>query len=121
MPQDRVSEFASLSPIRLLEETERAVNPDLQETHQALVELSKKLTATNQVCVHSLVSMYRTEMYLYLQKTRNLENDLKRAAGLMKGLERDVERIRQVMELTKEALSLLMNRRFICLCSGKPD
>ena len=117
MPQDRVSEFASLSPIRLLEETERAVNPELQKTHQALVTLSKKLTATNQVFANNVVSMYRTGVCL--QRTRNLENDLKRATGLMKGLQTDVERIRQVIELIKEAsCSFVCIGRSFALCPG---
>ena len=46
MPQDRVSEFAKLSPIQLLEETEKAVgDPDLPIQHRQLVERSKELKA----------------------------------------------------------------------------
>jgi hypothetical protein len=46
LPQDRVSEFAKLSPIQLLEETEKAVgDPDLPVQHRQLVERSKELKA----------------------------------------------------------------------------
>jgi len=46
LPQDRVSEFAKLSPIQLLEETEKAVgDPDLPIQHRQLVERSKELKA----------------------------------------------------------------------------
>ncbi|TVU40978.1 hypothetical protein EJB05_14464, partial [Eragrostis curvula] len=45
LPQDR-SEFAKLSPIHLLEETEKAVgNPDLPVHHHQLVAISKELKA----------------------------------------------------------------------------
>jgi hypothetical protein len=41
-----VSEFAKLSPIQLLEETEKAVgDPDLPVQHRQLVERSKELKA----------------------------------------------------------------------------
>ena len=41
-----MSEFAKLSPIQLLEETEKAVgDPDLPVQHQQLVERSKQLKA----------------------------------------------------------------------------
>jgi hypothetical protein len=46
LPQDRVSEFAKLSPIQLLDETEKAVgDPDLPVQHRQLVERSKELKA----------------------------------------------------------------------------
>jgi len=41
-----VSEFAKLSPIQLLEETEKAIgDPDLPVQHRQLVERSKELKA----------------------------------------------------------------------------
>lgn len=44
LPQDRVCEFAKLTPVQLLEETEKAVgDPQLPIRHRALVEKSKEL------------------------------------------------------------------------------
>ncbi|CAN6485956.1 unnamed protein product [Victoria cruziana] len=44
LPQDRVSEFAKLSPIQLLEETEKAVgDPELPVKHHTLVDKSREL------------------------------------------------------------------------------
>ncbi|MQL85554.1 hypothetical protein Taro_018093, partial [Colocasia esculenta] len=44
LPQDRVCEFAKLTPTQLLEETEKAVgDPDLPIQHRALVEKSQEI------------------------------------------------------------------------------
>uniref|UniRef100_A0A0E0F6V5 Structural maintenance of chromosomes protein 5 n=1 Tax=Oryza meridionalis TaxID=40149 RepID=A0A0E0F6V5_9ORYZ len=44
LPQDRVVEFAKLTPIQLLEETEKAVGfPDLPVQHRQLIDRSKQL------------------------------------------------------------------------------
>ncbi|XP_062115541.1 structural maintenance of chromosomes protein 5 isoform X2 [Humulus lupulus] len=44
LPQDRVCEFAKLSPVELLEETEKAVgDPQLPIRHRALIEKSKEV------------------------------------------------------------------------------
>lgn len=44
LPQDRVCEFAKLTPVQLLEETEKAVgNPQLPIDHSALVKKSREL------------------------------------------------------------------------------
>lgn len=44
MPQDRVCEFAKLTPVQLLEETEKAVgDPRLPVQHRALVSKSHDL------------------------------------------------------------------------------
>ncbi|XAR54385.1 hypothetical protein NMG60_11029487 [Bertholletia excelsa] len=81
LPQDRVCEFAKLTPVQLLEETERAVgDPQLPVQHHALVDKSgelKKLERTIQ----------RNREYLDQQKALNAEQ------------ERDVERVRQREEL----------------------
>ncbi|KAL7259206.1 hypothetical protein ACSBR1_005158 [Camellia fascicularis] len=77
LPQDRVCEFAKLTPIQLLEETEKAVgDPQLPVLHRALVDESgewKKLERTIQ----------RNREYLDQLKALNTEQ------------ERDVERVRQ--------------------------
>lgn len=49
MPQDRVAEFASLSPIRLLEETERTLDPKLYESHKSIVEQGRELEREEKV------------------------------------------------------------------------
>ncbi|XP_010922195.1 structural maintenance of chromosomes protein 5 [Elaeis guineensis] len=44
LPQDRVCEFAKLTPVQLLEETEKSVgNPELPVQHRALIEKSRQL------------------------------------------------------------------------------
>jgi len=51
LPQDRVCEFAKLTPIQLLEETEKAVgDPKLPVQHRALVEKSHELKRLEVVC-----------------------------------------------------------------------
>ncbi|PSS26478.1 Structural maintenance of chromosomes protein [Actinidia chinensis var. chinensis] len=81
LPQDRVCEFAKLTPVQLLEETEKAVgDPQLPVQHRALIDKSgelKKLERTVQ----------RNGEYLGQLKSLNAEQ------------ERDVERVRQREEL----------------------
>jgi chromosome segregation ATPase len=44
LPQDRVCEFAKLTPIQLLEETEKAVgDPELSGQHATLIKKSEEL------------------------------------------------------------------------------
>lgn len=44
LPQDRVCEFAKLTPVQLLEETEKAVgDTQLPEQHRALIDKSRAL------------------------------------------------------------------------------
>lgn len=50
MPQDRVAEFSSLDPNRLLLETERAIgDADLYNEHQKLIGLSKETLSARKV------------------------------------------------------------------------
>lgn len=50
LPQDRVCEFAKLSPVQLLHETEKAVgDPQLPLHHNALIEESHKLKTIERV------------------------------------------------------------------------
>ena len=64
LPQDRVCEFAKLSPVRLLEETEKAVgDPQLPVLHRALIDTSAELQRSEQASVlralqHSLTDMH---------------------------------------------------------------
>ncbi|XP_020114190.1 structural maintenance of chromosomes protein 5 [Ananas comosus] len=77
LPQDRVCEFAKLTPIQLLEETEKAVgNPELPVQHRALVEKSKELK----------------RLELAVSQNGETLNQLK---ALNAEQERDVERVRQ--------------------------
>uniref|UniRef100_A0A0E0L6N5 Structural maintenance of chromosomes protein 5 n=1 Tax=Oryza punctata TaxID=4537 RepID=A0A0E0L6N5_ORYPU len=85
LPQDRVCEFAKLTPIQLLEETEKAVgDPNLPVQHRQLIDRSKDLKIL-QVAVK--------------QKEKTL-NNLK---ALNAELEKDVERVRQRDRLLKKA------------------
>lgn len=96
MPQDRVCEFASLSPVRLLEETQRAIDPDIYETHLSLIRTGRDLDANAKVMDNCFAWVS------HHQRTQNLEKDRNRVAELMQALERDVERLRQVTLLTHE-------------------
>ncbi|RDX71619.1 Structural maintenance of chromosomes protein 5, partial [Mucuna pruriens] len=85
LPQDRVCEFAKLTPVQLLEETEKAVgDPQLPEQHRALVDISRSLK-------HIELSLEKNEGTLKQLKERNAE------------LETDVERVRQRDELLAKA------------------
>ncbi|KAL2562813.1 hypothetical protein AAZV13_20G158500 [Glycine max] len=85
LPQDRVCEFAKLTPVQLLEETEKAVgDPQLPEQHRALVDKSRALK-------HIELSLEKNEGTLKQLKERNAE------------LETDVERVRQRDELLAKA------------------
>ncbi|XP_029126918.1 structural maintenance of chromosomes protein 5 isoform X2 [Cajanus cajan] len=88
LPQDRVCEFAKLTPVQLLEETEKAVgDPQLPEQHRALVDKSRTLK-------HIELSLEKNEGTLRQLRERNAE------------LETDVERVRQRDELLTKAESM---------------
>ncbi|KAK7243423.1 hypothetical protein RIF29_38219 [Crotalaria pallida] len=85
LPQDRVCEFAKLTPVQLLKETEKAVgDPQLPEQHRALVEKSRALKQIE-------LSVEKNEVTLNQLKELNAE------------LEKDVERVRQRDELLAKA------------------
>ncbi|XP_057458731.1 structural maintenance of chromosomes protein 5 isoform X2 [Lotus japonicus] len=88
LPQDRVCEFAKLTPVQLLEETEKVVgDPQLPEQHRALIDKSRALK-------HIELSLEKNEGTLKQLKERNAE------------LEKDVERVRQRDELLAKAESM---------------
>ncbi|XP_071690087.1 structural maintenance of chromosomes protein 5 [Rutidosis leptorrhynchoides] len=88
LPQDRVCEFAKLSPVRLLEETEKAVgDPRLPFLHRSLVDTSAELQRSEQA----------------VQKNKETLGQLK---ALNAEQERDVERVRQRDELLAKAESM---------------
>ncbi|GAB2216841.1 hypothetical protein Droror1_Dr00024621 [Drosera rotundifolia] len=81
LPQDRVCEFAKLTPIQLLRETEKAVgDPQLPIQHDALVEKSREIGRL-QNAVEQIRGSLNQEKLLNAEK------------------ERDVERIRQREEI----------------------
>ncbi|CAM0953973.1 unnamed protein product [Alopecurus aequalis] len=84
LPQDRVCEFAKLTPIQLLEETEKAVgDPDLPVQHRELIERSKELRVLE-------VTVKQMEQTLTNLKALNAEQ------------EKDVQRVRQRDKLMKK-------------------
>ncbi|KAM7472541.1 hypothetical protein LguiA_010724 [Lonicera macranthoides] len=88
LPQDRVCEFAKLTPVQLLEETEKAVgDPQLPVQHHALVEKSDELK----------------KFELTVHKNRESLDQLK---ALNAEQERDVERVRQREELLAKVESM---------------
>ncbi|KAI4333084.1 hypothetical protein L6164_017934 [Bauhinia variegata] len=88
LPQDRVCEFAKLTPVQLLEETEKAVgDPQLPIKHNALVQKSRALKDVQ-------LTVEKNEETLNQLKERNAE------------LEKDVERVRQREELLAKVESM---------------
>ncbi|KAJ3669235.1 hypothetical protein LUZ60_011185 [Juncus effusus] len=84
LPQDRVCEFAKLTPIQLLEETEKAVgNPDLPVHHKELIERSRELK----------------KLELAVKQNGDTLNQLK---SLNAEQERDVKRVRQRKKLLEK-------------------
>ncbi|GAB4832518.1 Structural maintenance of chromosomes protein 5 [Ancistrocladus abbreviatus] len=81
LPQDRVCEFAKLTPVQLLRETEKAVgDPQLPIQHEALIEKSYELGRLQTA-------------------VGNIRESLNREKALNAEQERDVERVRQREEL----------------------
>ncbi|KAA8515642.1 hypothetical protein F0562_018747 [Nyssa sinensis] len=88
LPQDRVCEFAKLTPVQLLKETEKAVgDPQLPVQHQALVEKSGQLKKLENT----------------VKSNRDTLNKLK---ALTAEQEKDVERVRQRNELLAKVESM---------------
>jgi len=94
LAQDRVVKFASLDSIKLLQETEKAVNPQLHSWHMKLIEqkkAEKKLTTQTEELEKSLTS--------FTQQKECLEQDVKRM--------RDRDQIKEKIDtLQKKALWL---------------
>ncbi|XP_051147312.1 structural maintenance of chromosomes protein 5 isoform X2 [Andrographis paniculata] len=85
LPQDRVCEFAKLSPIQLLEETEKAVgDPRLPIQHQALITKSQELKK-------------------FQRAVESNKGSLDQLVALNAELERDVNRVRQREDLLAKA------------------
>ncbi|GLT36064.1 hypothetical protein SLA2020_104690 [Shorea laevis] len=88
LPQDRVCEFAKLTPVQLLEETEKAVgDPKLPVKHHALVDKSRELKKYQQAVERNGVT-------------------LKQLMDLNAEQEKDVERVRQREELLAKVESM---------------
>lgn len=88
LPQDRVCEFAKLTPVQLLEETEKAVgDPQLPVQHHSLIMKS-----------HEMKRFERA-----LESNKGSLNQLK---TLNAELEKDVERVRQREELLAKSESM---------------
>ncbi|KAL3516439.1 hypothetical protein ACH5RR_023341, partial [Cinchona calisaya] len=88
LPQDRVCEFAKLTPVQLLEETEKAVgDPQLPIQHRSLITKSQELKKLERA----------------VASNRESVGQLK---ALNAQLERDVERVRQREELLLQVGSM---------------
>ncbi|EPS70148.1 hypothetical protein M569_04612, partial [Genlisea aurea] len=88
LPQDRVCEFAKLSPVQLLEETEKAVgDPKLPLQHRSLIVKSQ-------------------EMKKFERAVESNKGSLAQLKALNADLERDVKRVRQREDLLKKAESM---------------
>ncbi|XP_020526897.1 structural maintenance of chromosomes protein 5 [Amborella trichopoda] len=88
LPQDRVCEFAKLTPIQLLEETEKAVgNPELPVQHRALIDKSRDLK----------------RLELTVKQMGDTLNQLK---ALNAEQEKDVKRVRQREQLLAKVESM---------------
>ncbi|CAI9102992.1 OLC1v1001399C1 [Oldenlandia corymbosa var. corymbosa] len=88
LPQDRVCEFAKLTPIQLLEETEKAVgDPQLPTLHHSLINKSRELKKLERA-------------------VDNNKESLEQLKALNALLESDVERVRQREELLLQVDSM---------------
>ncbi|KAL2234154.1 UNVERIFIED_CONTAM: Structural maintenance of chromosomes protein 5 [Sesamum indicum] len=88
LPQDRVCEFAKLTPVQLLEETEKAVgDPQLPIQHQTLITKSQELKK-------------------FQRAVESNKGSLDQLKALNAELERDVERVRQREDLLAKAESM---------------
>lgn len=88
LPQDRVCEFAKLTPVQLLEETEKAVgDPQLPVQHQRLISKSHELK----------------KLEVTVKQNGDTLNQLK---ALNAEQEKDVERVRQREQLLAKADSM---------------
>ncbi|KAL5708300.1 Structural maintenance of chromosomes protein 5 [Ranunculus cassubicifolius] len=88
LPQDRVCEFAKLTPVQLLEETEKAVgDPQLPVQHQQLINKSQELK----------------KLEVTVKQNGDTLNQLK---ALNAEQEKDVERVRQREQLLSKADSM---------------
>ncbi|PON84829.1 Structural maintenance of chromosomes protein [Trema orientale] len=85
LPQDRVCEFAKLTPVQLLEETEKAVgDPQLPIRHRALIERSKELKNLERAVETNEKTLDQHKVYIAEQQ-------------------REVERVRQREQLLIKA------------------
>lgn len=83
LPQERVKEFATLKPPQLLTATEQAINPEVYDTHQALLkDFQKHFDLT--------------------QKISDLTQNLNRYQTLMDQMRVDVERLNAANECKKQ-------------------
>ncbi|KAG8391192.1 hypothetical protein BUALT_Bualt01G0162100 [Buddleja alternifolia] len=88
LPQDRVCEFAKLTPVQLLEETEKAVgDPRLPIQHRTLIMKSQELKK-------------------FERAVESNKGSLDQLKALNAELERDVERVRQREDLLAKAESM---------------
>ncbi|KAL2461210.1 Structural maintenance of chromosomes protein 5 [Abeliophyllum distichum] len=88
LPQDRVCEFAKLTPVQLLEETEKAVgDPQLPVQHNTLIVKSQELKK-------------------FERAVESNKGSLDQLKAVNAELERDVERVRQREELLAKAESM---------------
>lgn len=103
LPQDRVCEFAKMTPVQLLEETEKAVgDPELSGQHRFLIEKNDKLRSLE-------VTVRQHEAHLNELQALNAER------------ERDVERVRQRNHLLKQAESLKKKLPWLIFDSKKKN
>uniref|UniRef100_A0A7N0USJ7 Structural maintenance of chromosomes protein 5 n=1 Tax=Kalanchoe fedtschenkoi TaxID=63787 RepID=A0A7N0USJ7_KALFE len=85
LPQDRVCEFAKLTPVDLLKETEKAVgDPQLPILHETLIEKSR-------------------DVFILERKVESIRHTLNQAKEQHAEQERDVERVRQREEFLLKA------------------
>ncbi|KAI3445060.1 hypothetical protein Pfo_001725 [Paulownia fortunei] len=88
LPQDRVCEFAKLTPVQLLEETEKAVgDPQLPVQHRTLIMKSQELKK-------------------FERAVESNKGSLDQLKALNAELERDVKRVRQREDLLAKAESM---------------
>jgi len=84
LPQDRVCEFAKLTPIQLLEETEKAVgDPELSGQHATLIKKSEELKH-----IETTLKQHATTLEHLKANNADLEKDVQRVQERKKLLEK---------------------------------
>ncbi|KAK7696074.1 hypothetical protein QCA50_000716 [Cerrena zonata] len=96
LPQDKVAEFARMSPQQLLKETQRAAgNENLTAWHDTLITAGKELKA-----LQTTVDSDREQLKTLQERNANLERDVKRYEE-RRAIEKEIEFLEVLIPVTE--------------------
>lgn len=117
LPQDKVSEFAAMTPQQLLRETQRAAGDEhLEAWHQTLIEEGAELKKLLDVRLHlPALNWHQTS-----SQTINTEiEQLKQMRDRNEAIERDVQRYKERRKIEEEVVTVCS---WLCVVSSRsPD